>query len=92
MNHLVYEAVARFGGSFSAEHGIGELKVSTLEAYQSPVALSMMRSIKQALDPRGLFNPGRVEAHRARPGTAQPRARAGRPPENRGLPAPQGLP
>jgi FAD/FMN-containing dehydrogenase len=65
VNHLVYEAVARFGGSFSAEHGIGELKVSTLEAYQSPVALSMMRSIKQALDPRGLFNPGRVLAQRA---------------------------
>ncbi|MDT0139581.1 FAD-binding oxidoreductase [Acidovorax sp. PRC11] len=64
VNHLVYEAVARFGGSFSAEHGIGELKVSTLEAYQSPVALSMMRSIKQALDPRGLFNPGRVLAQR----------------------------
>ncbi len=64
VNHLVYEAVARFGGSFSAEHGIGELKVATLEAYQSPVALSMMRSIKQALDPRGLFNPGRVLAQR----------------------------
>ncbi len=64
VNHLVYEAVARFGGSFSAEHGIGELKVSTLEAYQSPVALSMMRSIKQALDPRGLLNPGRVLAQR----------------------------
>jgi FAD/FMN-containing dehydrogenase len=65
VNHLVYEAVARFGGSFSAEHGIGELKVATLEAYQSPVALSMMRSIKQALDPRGLLNPGRVLAQRS---------------------------
>lgn len=65
VNHLVYEAVARFGGSFSAEHGIGELKVATLEAYQSPVALSMMRSIKQALDPRGMLNPGRVLAQRA---------------------------
>ncbi|WCM91928.1 FAD-binding oxidoreductase [Acidovorax sp. NCPPB 2350] len=62
VNHLVYEAVARFGGSFSAEHGIGELKVETLQTYQSPVALSMMRAIKQALDPRGLLNPGRVLA------------------------------
>ncbi|KAB2897519.1 MAG: FAD-binding oxidoreductase, partial [Burkholderiaceae bacterium] len=60
VNHLVYEAVARFGGSFSAEHGIGALKVDKLQQYQSPVALGMMRAIKQALDPQGLMNPGRV--------------------------------
>jgi FAD/FMN-containing dehydrogenase len=60
VNHLVYEAVAQFGGSFSAEHGIGELKADKLEQYQSPVALSMMRTIKQALDPLGIMNPGRV--------------------------------
>ncbi|MCW5322519.1 FAD-binding oxidoreductase [Verminephrobacter aporrectodeae subsp. tuberculatae] len=60
VNHLVYEAVAGFGGSFSAEHGVGALKVDTLERYQSPVALSMMRAIKQALDPQGIMNPGRV--------------------------------
>lgn len=57
VNQLVYEAVARFGGSFSAEHGVGTLKVHELEKYQSPVALAMMRSIKQALDPQGLMNP-----------------------------------
>ncbi|MDA8446423.1 FAD-binding oxidoreductase [Paracidovorax valerianellae] len=57
VNHLVYEAVAQFGGSFSAEHGVGALKVDKLEKYQSPVALSMMRAIKGALDPQGLMNP-----------------------------------
>ncbi len=60
VNHLVYEAVAEFGGSFSAEHGIGELKAEKLAKYQSPVALGMMRAIKQALDPQGIMNPGRV--------------------------------
>ena len=60
VNDLVYAAVARFGGSFSAEHGVGALKVETLSQYQSPVALAMMRSIKQALDPQNLMNPGRV--------------------------------
>ena len=60
VNHLVYEAVARFGGAFSAEHGVGGLKVAELEKYQPPVALGMMRAIKQALDPQGIMNPGRV--------------------------------
>lgn len=62
VNHLVYEAVAAFGGSFSAEHGVGALKVDKLEKYQSPVALSMMRAIKNALDPLGIMNPGVVLA------------------------------
>ncbi len=60
VNHLVYEAVAEYGGSFSAEHGVGALKTDKLERYQSPAALSMMRAIKQALDPQNLMNPGRV--------------------------------
>jgi FAD/FMN-containing dehydrogenase len=60
VHQLVYDAVAEFGGSFSAEHGIGELKADKLEKYQSPVALSMMRAVKQALDPQGIMNPGRV--------------------------------
>ncbi|MEG0003651.1 FAD-binding oxidoreductase [Comamonas sp.] len=60
VNHLVYEAVAKFGGSFSAEHGVGALKVDKLQKYQSPVALGMMRAIKQALDPKGIMNPGCV--------------------------------
>ena len=60
VNQLVYDAVAQFGGSFSAEHGVGALKVAQLERYQSPVALGLMRAIKQALDPQNLMNPGRV--------------------------------
>jgi FAD/FMN-containing dehydrogenase len=60
VNTIVFDAVARFGGSFSAEHGIGLLKRDELAARKSPVALQMMRSIKAALDPQGLFNPGRM--------------------------------
>ncbi len=57
VNHIVYDAVAAFGGSISAEHGIGTLKVDTLPQYQSPVALSMMRAVKAALDPQNIMNP-----------------------------------
>ncbi len=60
VNALVYDAVERFGGSFSAEHGIGSLKLHALEEHKSPVALGLMRAIKRALDPHNLFNPGRV--------------------------------
>ncbi len=60
VNALVYEAVARHGGSFSAEHGVGALKVAELTRYEPPVALRMMRAIKCALDPAGIMNPGRV--------------------------------
>ncbi|RYF33169.1 MAG: FAD-binding oxidoreductase [Comamonadaceae bacterium] len=60
VNTLVYDAVADFGGSFSAEHGIGELKVGKLEKHKSPVALGMMRAIKHGLDPKNILNPGRV--------------------------------
>ncbi len=50
----------QFGGSISAEHGIGSLKVDHLAHYKSPVALQTMRAIKRALDPQNLLNPGRV--------------------------------
>jgi FAD/FMN-containing dehydrogenase len=60
VNTLVYDSVARFGGSISAEHGVGSLKVEKLEHHKSPVALGMMRAIKRALDPHNLMNPGRV--------------------------------
>ncbi len=60
VNALVFDSVQRFHGSISAEHGIGSLKVDTLEHYKSPVALELMRSIKRALDPQNLMNPGRV--------------------------------
>jgi FAD/FMN-containing dehydrogenase len=60
VNSLVYDSVARFDGSISAEHGVGSLKLDKLEQHKSPVALSMMRAIKRALDPDNLMNPGRV--------------------------------
>lgn len=62
VNQLVYDAVAQFGGSFSAEHGVGQLKTDQLAQYKSPVALGMMRAIKRALDPQGIMNPGCVLA------------------------------
>ena len=60
VNTLVFDAVHRFGGSISAEHGVGSLKAAKLPHYKSAVALQMMRAIKQALDPQGVMNPGRV--------------------------------
>jgi FAD/FMN-containing dehydrogenase len=60
VNDIVYHSVDQFGGSISAEHGIGSLKVDTLPHHKSPVALDMIRAIKRALDPANLMNPGRV--------------------------------
>ncbi len=60
VNALVYDAVMAHGGSISAEHGIGALKRDELARRKSPVALALMRSIKHALDPKNLLNPGRV--------------------------------
>ena len=60
MNELVYAVVDRYNGSISAEHGIGSLKADKLVHHKSPVALGMMRAIKQALDPHNLMNPNRV--------------------------------
>ena len=60
VNTLVYDAVTAFGGSISAEHGIGALKRDELARRKSPVALALMRAIKQALDPNGRLNPRRV--------------------------------
>ena len=60
VRRAIHDLVADFGGSFSAEHGIGALKVGELERYTSPVELSLMRAIKQALDPHNTMNPGKV--------------------------------
>jgi len=60
VNAIVYDAVVAHGGSISAEHGIGALKREELAQRKSPVALSMMRAIKSALDPAGVMNPGRL--------------------------------
>ncbi|MEY4159554.1 MAG: hypothetical protein RLZZ136_175, partial [Pseudomonadota bacterium] len=56
----VYDMVTAWGGSISAEHGIGQIKIAELERLGNPVALNMMRAIKQALDPQGLLNPGKL--------------------------------
>jgi FAD/FMN-containing dehydrogenase len=60
VNTIVYDAVQCCGGSISAEHGIGQLKRDELPLRKPAVALAMMRQIRQALDPAGLMNPGRV--------------------------------
>jgi FAD/FMN-containing dehydrogenase len=62
VNTLVYDSVKQFDGSISAEHGVGALKADKLPGYKSPVALQLMRAIKQALDPQNIMNPGRVLA------------------------------
>jgi FAD/FMN-containing dehydrogenase len=59
-NQIVHDLVAEFGGSISAEHGIGLLKRAELAHYKPPEALDAMRRIKAALDPLGIMNPGKV--------------------------------
>ncbi|WP_299193096.1 FAD-binding oxidoreductase [uncultured Erythrobacter sp.] len=56
----IYDLVTEWGGSISAEHGIGQMKVAELGRLGDPVALAMMRSVKLALDPHGLLNPGKL--------------------------------
>jgi FAD/FMN-containing dehydrogenase len=56
----VHEIVASYGGSISAEHGIGRLKRDLLPKVKDPVALDVMRALKRTLDPKGLMNPGKV--------------------------------
>ncbi len=57
---LVHDSVHQFGGSISAEHGVGQLKRDALPRYKDPVELALMHRIKHALDPDGLMNPGKV--------------------------------
>ncbi|MCF6302644.1 MAG: FAD-binding oxidoreductase [Devosiaceae bacterium] len=60
IHDAIYGIVAQLGGSISAEHGIGQLKVDLLAKVKDPVALSSMRAIKEALDPNNICNPGKV--------------------------------
>jgi len=60
IKRVIHDMVRDFGGSFSAEHGIGRLKVGELERYASPVELDLMRAVKRAFDPNGILNPGKV--------------------------------
>lgn len=57
---LVHDSVHSFNGSISAEHGVGQLKRELLPDYKDPVEIQLMRTIKQALDPDGILNPGKV--------------------------------
>ncbi|MCL6264303.1 FAD-binding oxidoreductase [Craterilacuibacter sp. RT1T] len=59
VNAIVYDQVARYGGTLAAEHGVGQLKGQWLARYKDPVALLIMQNMKQALDPQGLMNPGK---------------------------------
>ena len=60
VNRIVHDIVHDLGGSISAEHGIGQLKREEILRYKSRVEMDMMRAVKQALDPRGMMNPGKV--------------------------------
>jgi FAD/FMN-containing dehydrogenase len=60
MNRVIHDFVVKHKGSFSAEHGIGVLKREDMARYKSPVELDIMRSLKLALDPKNILNPGRV--------------------------------
>mgnify|MGYP000238419219 CR=1 FL=1 len=60
VHEVIYEVVLKLGGSVSAEHGIGQLKVDLLKQVKDPVALELMRAIKTALDPNGILNPGKM--------------------------------
>ena len=59
-NKIVYDVVMTFNGSISAEHGVGQLKREELQHYKSAEGLDLMRAVKQALDPKGIMNPGKV--------------------------------
>ena len=60
VNEVVDDVVAKLAGSISAEHGIGVMKRDLLPKVKDPVALSLMRTLKRTLDPKGILNPGKV--------------------------------
>ena len=60
VRRAVHDLVHEFGGSFSAEHGVGRTKIGELERYAAPVELELMRAVKRAFDPHGIMNPGKV--------------------------------
>ncbi len=60
VNRIVHDVVHQLDGSISAEHGIGQLKVDELVHYKSPIELELMKTLKKALDPKNLMNPGKI--------------------------------
>ena len=64
VSQFVHDLVTQWHGSISAEHGIGQMKAAELARLADPVSLELMRRVKDALDPAGLFNPGKLLAPR----------------------------
>jgi FAD/FMN-containing dehydrogenase len=62
ITRFVDDLVVALGGSISAEHGIGQMKLAELERLSSPARLAALRGVKAGLDPQGLFNPGKLVA------------------------------
>jgi len=60
INRVVHDSVARFGGSISAEHGLGQLKREEILRYKSLLEMELMRGVKRSFDPLGIMNPGKV--------------------------------
>jgi D-lactate dehydrogenase (cytochrome) len=60
MNTAIFAVVKKYGGSISAEHGVGALKRDLLPSVKDPVALELMKSLKRMLDPKNILNPGKV--------------------------------
>jgi D-lactate dehydrogenase (cytochrome) len=60
INRIVHDTVAEHGGSISAEHGLGQYKRGEILRYKSAVEMDLMRAVKQAIDPLGIMNPGKV--------------------------------
>lgn len=60
ISSFVHDLVTQWDGSISAEHGIGQMKLAELDRLGDPVSIALMQTIKQALDPDGLFNPGKL--------------------------------
>ena len=59
-NRIVYDELVPYGGSVSAEHGVGEFKRPYLDRSRTPAEMAVMRAIKAALDPNGIMNPGKI--------------------------------
>ena len=60
LTEKLYEIVHKYNGSFSAEHGIGQLKKKSLKKHKNNVAYSLMQTIKNQIDPKGIMNPGKI--------------------------------
>ncbi|HEY2590331.1 MAG TPA: FAD-linked oxidase C-terminal domain-containing protein, partial [Steroidobacteraceae bacterium] len=75
----IHDLAASLGGSISAEHGIGRLKIAELERYAQPAELELMRAVKRAFDPNGILNPGKVLRAESRGEPPPPREAARQP-------------